>query len=75
MVDSELFFVVYLLLILIPLLGIWIWSERRDLVLRAPLPIKWLYRCMECEHFHESEEQSDKKQCPLCGRQNERLKI
>jgi hypothetical protein len=75
MIDSDRFFVFYLLITLIPLIGVWIWSVWRDRKMRAPPPARWIYRCPECLRFYDSEEQVDKLNCPLCGRQNERLKL
>jgi hypothetical protein len=75
MVDSEHFLVLYLLLILGPLAALWIMSGWRDRRLRMPLAERWLYRCSECSRFYDSDEPVEKLHCPLCGRQNERLKI
>ncbi len=75
MIDSERFFVLYLLLILVPLVGVWVMSEWRDRKFRAPLPSRWLYRCSECVFFYDADEPLEKLRCPICGRQNERLKI
>ncbi len=75
MVDFEHFFVFYLLLILGPVIGLWIISAWRDRKLRSLFPIQGLYRCPECLRFYESDEQIEKLRCPICGRQNERLKI
>jgi hypothetical protein len=75
MIDSERFFVFYLVLILGPLIGLWVFSSWRDRKLRAPVPNKWLYRCPECVCFYYSDEPEEKKGCPRCGRQNERLKV
>ena len=75
MIDSERFFVFYLVLILGPLLGLWIMSGLRDRRMRAPLPERWLYRCTECLRFYDSDEPVEKLRCPICGRLNEQLKI
>lgn len=74
MVDSDRFFVFYLLLILGPLVAVWIMSGWRDRRMRAPLHPRWVYRCPECLRFYESDEPAEKLRCPICGRQNEQLK-
>lgn len=75
MIDSEPFFVLYLVIMLGSLAGLWIASGWRDRRLRKPPPDRWIYRCTECLRFYESDEHADKLRCPICGRQNERLKI
>jgi len=75
MIDSERFFVLYLILILGPLVAFWIASSWRDRKLRAPQRARSIYRCPECLRFYESEEVVEKLGCPICGRQNEKLKI
>ena len=75
MIDSERFFVLYLFLILGPLIVLWMLSGWRDRKLRATLPPRALYRCAECSRFYDSDEPVEKLRCPICGRQNERLKI
>lgn len=75
MIDFDLFFVLYMALILGPLTGLWIASAWRDRRLRGGLSAKWLYRCAECLRFYEADEEAGKLPCPICGRQNDRLKI
>jgi hypothetical protein len=75
MIDSERFLVLYLLLILGPVIGVWILSGWRDRKMRTPLPRRWLYRCPECVSFYDSDEPLEKMRCPVCGRQNEQLKL
>ncbi|MBI4023961.1 MAG: hypothetical protein HY360_03210 [Verrucomicrobia bacterium] len=75
MIDSERIFAFYLLITLGPLVGVWISSGWRDRRLRMPILVKWLYRCPECCRFYESDELLERLRCPVCGRQNDRLKI
>jgi hypothetical protein len=73
MTEPESFFILYLALLLAPIIGLWIASAWRDRRLRAPLPSRPLFRCIECMRFYEADELVEKMSCPVCGRQNQRL--
>ncbi len=75
MIDSDLFFVMYLGLILAPVAALAIWSRWRDGKLRAPPKARVLFRCSECIRFYEGEAGAERLPCPVCGRQNQRLKL
>jgi len=75
MIDTERFFVLYFVLLLGPLGGLWIAAVWRDRKLRAAFPKRRLFRCKKCRHFYESDEAVEKLPCPVCDQQNERLTV
>ncbi|NUN92908.1 MAG: hypothetical protein HUU04_03910 [Verrucomicrobiae bacterium] len=73
MIDSESFFVFYVVMVLAPVAACWIASRWRDRALRAPPAPRTLFRCPECLRFYEGEEGVESLRCPYCGRTNTRL--
>lgn len=73
--DFSLHVVLYGLMVLGVISGLWIYYDRRDRALYDTQRRKISFHCIRCDHLYVEKDGTETAACPKCGHVNVRLKF
>lgn len=74
-VDLTFGAVLYTVIGVLVIAGLWVWSDRRDRALYDATRRRTTFHCLKCDRVYTSARDHDLCRCPGCGHENSRLKF